>query len=48
MNKARDSRKNAKKSPVKSLKEKRADKHQKKDIQQHPEFMTKPVPGQAH
>lgn len=48
MNKARDSRKDLKKTPTRTLKEKRAEKHLKKDARQHPDFLAKPHQGSAH
>lgn len=47
MNKARDSRKDVKKAPTKTMKEKRSDKHFKKEMQQL-EFHTKPHHGLPH
>ena len=48
MNKPRDSKKDVKKTPAKTLKEKRTDKHLKKEAQQHPEYLVKPPHGSAH
>lgn len=48
MNKARDSKKDLKKAPIKTLKEKRIDKHLKKDARQHLDFLVKPMHGPAH
>ena len=48
MNKARDSKRDLKKAPVKTLKEKRIEKHEKKDARQHPDFLVKPIQGTAH
>lgn len=47
MTKARDSKKDAKKAPLKTLKEKRTDKHLKKDAHLHPDFL-KPQSGTHH
>lgn len=48
MNKARDTRKDAKKAPGKTLKEKRSDKHLKKEARDHPEYLIKPLTGSSH
>jgi hypothetical protein len=48
MTKSRDSRKDAKKAPIKTLKEKRLDKHIKKDAEQHPEFLSKVHTAPGH
>lgn len=48
MTKPRDARKEAKKSPVKSLKEKRNDKHLKKESRLHQDFLLKPLHGPIH
>lgn len=48
MNKARDTRKDSKKAPSKTLKEKRSDKHLKKEVRDHPDFLIKPIAGSAH
>jgi len=48
MNKARDNKKEGKKSPLKTQKEKRNDKHLKKENRLHPDFLVKPLHGPVH